>query len=204
MPVDRNAPETLAARNAPVTRGDPGLKQQTKRKENEMRRLLMMSAAAALSLAAPVAMADSRLEGQPPECRQQDRNCPPQPRQGKVGDRDERRGSDGQRDDARRGPPPAGHAGPPPEGHRKDQRRPDDSRQVRRDGKPLPHAGEHGKPGLRIGDDGRSGRRWTPPRDSRFGPAPRGLEYRVIHNHLVLVDKKSRRIVNIIAPARMR
>lgn len=126
-----------------------------------MRRLLMMGAMAALVLSAQGALAESRPEGQPPACRQQDRKCP--------------------------APPPQDKQAKPE--HRREVRN-----ETRRDGPPAPH----------VGEDARAGRPWTPPRDSRMAKAPRGQEYRVIADHLVLVDKKSHRIVSVVAPVRAR
>ncbi|WP_018001569.1 hypothetical protein [Paracoccus sp. N5] len=157
-----------------------------------MRRLLMMGAMAALTLSAQGALAESRPEGQPPACRQQDRKCPAPPPQGKQagpGRHDRRdappmpRDGDARRDEARPAP-----GQPRPETRREARN------EIRRDAPPAPH----------VGEDARTGRPWTPPRDSRMAKAPRGQEYRVIAGHLVLVDKKSHRIVSVVAPVRAR
>lgn len=132
-----------------------------------MHRLLMMLAAASLTLAGQSALAEQRPDGPPPECRQQDRKCPPLARHGKRDDR------------------PAS-----PARHKADDRRHED----RRDARPRPH----------VGENARAGRPWTPPRDSRMARAPRGQEYRVIGDHLVLVDQKSHRILSVLAPVKPR
>lgn len=134
----------------------------------------MLAATLLALLTAPVAVqAQTVKAGAPPECRQQDRKCPP-PGQQPGPDR-KARGHDGAHDGGR----DAGRG---------------DRREVRRDHPPAP----------RVGADGRAGRHWTPPRDSRLPPAPRGREYRVIGDHLVLVDRQSQRVVSVVVPLRAR
>lgn len=48
------------------------------------------------------------------------------------------------------------------------------------------------------GGDGAHGARVTRNANSKFGPAPRGQEYRLVDDHLVLVDSNSKRIQSVL------
>ncbi|TRW99375.1 hypothetical protein FNJ84_01490 [Paracoccus sp. M683] len=50
----------------------------------------------------------------------------------------------------------------------------------------------------RVGDSGRSGQPIERARNSRFDAPPRGQEYRVVDEHLVLVDSNSKQIVTVL------
>lgn len=50
----------------------------------------------------------------------------------------------------------------------------------------------------RIGDNGRGGQNFHRAQNSRFKAPPRGQEYRVVNEHLVLVDSKTLRIVTVV------
>lgn len=76
-------------------------------------------------------------------------------------------------------PAPAGKTGPSAE-HR-DERRGHEHR-------PAPRAGESGKHGQRFERAG----------SSRFKAPPRGQEYRVINEHLVLVDSNTLKVVTVL------
>ncbi|MFT4012617.1 MAG: hypothetical protein QM682_04260 [Paracoccus sp. (in: a-proteobacteria)] len=178
-----------------------------------MRRLLMMTALAVTAIGGgQMAMAETRPDAPPPECRQNDRKCPPRPANeaGKKGERPK---------GERREPPPRearrdGHE-PPPGEARRDGHEPPPG-EARRDGrKPPPQARDHrpgetreakGKPSPdgrkapRLGESGRDGRVFKRAGNSRYAPAPRGQEYRVIRDQLVLVDKKTKRILSILGP----
>ncbi|WGR61931.1 hypothetical protein E3U26_14285 (plasmid) [Paracoccus ferrooxidans] len=153
-----------------------------------MRRFLMMTAIAVTAIgSSQMAMAETRPDGPPPECRQDDRKCPAPPA------KDARKKGEGPRGE-RREPPP---------------------QEARRDGHKPPQAPDHrpgkardakGKPpvdsrnALRVGDSGRDGRAFQRAGNSRYAPAPRGQEYRVVRDQLVLVDQKTKRIVSILGP----
>lgn len=172
-----------------------------------MRGFMMMAAAATLTLAGHGALAEQRPDGPPPECRQQDRTCPPPARQGKAGKRDDRpapparKAGDDRRDDLRRD----GHDVARRDGHLDPRRDPPPQRRAEdgRDRRPEPRQDDRQddrRPVPRVGENARDGRPWTPPRDSRIARAPQGQEYRVIGDHLVMVDKKSHRILSVVAP----
>lgn len=95
---------------------------------------------------------------------------------------------------------------PPPECRQQDRPCPppraQDKPGPRDDRKKHRHAAPPAAP--HPGEDARAGRVWTPPQGSRMARAPRGQEYRVIGDHLVLLDSHSRRIVSVVAPVRMR
>ena len=102
------------------------------------------------------------------------------------------------RQDPRKCPAPLEkHRKIPPEARRDDG--PRHAAPAERRGKARPDKHRHN---LRVGDSGREGRSFQPGRDSNLRPAPRGQEYRVIHDQLVLVDKKHHRIVSVIGPLR--
>ncbi len=50
----------------------------------------------------------------------------------------------------------------------------------------------------RVGDSGRQGRPFQQASNSRFAPPPRGQEYRVLNDRLVLVDKTTLAIVSVL------
>lgn len=140
-----------------------------------MRRFLMMTAIAATTLgAAQVAQADARPDGPPPVCRPDQKKCPEAPHGVKPR-------KDAPRED-RRGPPPPAETRGNDQAHRG----------------PRPGDGpEH----IRRAEAGDHGRVFKPGRDSRLEKAPRGKEYRVIDDKLVLVNKKDKKIVRVIGPA---
>ncbi len=139
-----------------------------------MRRFLMLTAMAVTTLAGQAAMANDRPEGPPPECRQHDRKCPEQPKRQKPGH--DRGKGDRPAAEARRD---AQH--PPGPAARRDDRRESPARKI-----------------ARVGDSARDARPFRPGRDSRVAPAPRGQEYRVIGDRLVLVDPSSQRILSVV------
>lgn len=70
----------------------------------------------------------------------------------------------------------------------------------------APHS-DAGKPGKaletrnkapRIGDSGRGGQGFQRASNSRFKAPPRGQEYRVVNEHLVLVDSRTLKIVTVV------
>lgn len=135
-----------------------------------MNRFLMIAAVAATALGGGQ-MALADSRPTPPECRQNDRKCPePRPAETKRKDGDRRE--------------------QPRDAHRNGNHRPDQPRDARR--------AEHRAP--RPGDNGRDARPFVRAENSRFAPAPRGQEYRVIRDQLVLVDQKTKRIVSVLGP----
>lgn len=50
----------------------------------------------------------------------------------------------------------------------------------------------------RIGDTGRGSQAFHRAQASRFKAPPRGQEYRVVNDHLVLVDSRTLRIVSVV------
>lgn len=132
--------------------------------------------------------AQSRPDAPLPECRQKDRNCPPAP--GKEKHHKEQRPGDA------RGKPPID-----------DARRGDDLRrpapdQSPRDARREPPAEMRGMPPR--GEQKRDVRHLQRAEGRRLAPAPKGQEYRVIRDQLVLVDKKSKRILSVVGPAQQR
>lgn len=153
-----------------------------------MRRILMMTAIAVTALGSgQMAMAETRPDGPPPECRQDDRKCPAPPA------RDARKGAKPARGDRPEPPPHEARRGEP-----KSRKAPDHGPEEPRQAKGKPPA--DGRRALRLGDSGREGRPFQRSGNSRYEPAPRGQEYRVIRDQLVLVDQKSKRIVSILGP----
>lgn len=53
-------------------------------------------------------------------------------------------------------------------------------------------------PAPRIGESGRSGQHFQRAQNSRFNTAPRGQEYRVVNDHLVLVHSRTLAIVSVV------
>ncbi|AMY67367.1 hypothetical protein [Frigidibacter mobilis] len=49
-----------------------------------------------------------------------------------------------------------------------------------------------------AGDSGKGGRPYQRARDSRFREPPRGQEYRVVNDHLVLVDSRTSKVVTVL------
>lgn len=141
---------------------------------------------------AELAQAQQKGDAPPPECRQGDRNCPPAPKRDKrhrqQRPQDASGFDDARRGDDRRGEPRPGddRRGPPPEQLPRDAR-----------GEPLPEM--RGAP-PREDHAGRDPRQQHA-QGRRLAPPPKGQEYRVIDDKLVLVDKKSRRILSVIGPA---
>ncbi|ABL71512.1 hypothetical protein [Paracoccus denitrificans] len=153
-----------------------------------MRRFFMITAIAATTLgSSQMAMAETRPDGPPPECRQNDRKCPAPP------SKDARK--KGERSKGEHRPPPSAEARR--DGH-KPRQAPDHRPGEGREAKGKPPA--DGRQALRVGDSGRDGRAFQRAGNSRYAPAPRGQEYRVIRDQLVLVDQKSKRIVSILGP----
>ncbi|MDS9469377.1 hypothetical protein RGQ15_17580 [Paracoccus sp. MBLB3053] len=144
-----------------------------------MRRFLMMTAIAATTLgSAQLAQAEARPDGPPPVCRQDQKDCPKPQKAEQKKHRDDRAGRPG---DDRRGPPPEMRAG---------------RQEPRRDDQPG-MAPRH----LRVGDNGAAGTPFKPGKDMRLKEAPRGKEYRVIDDRLVLVNKKDHKIVEVLGLA---
>lgn len=52
--------------------------------------------------------------------------------------------------------------------------------------------------GPRVGQSGRNGRAFQQAQNSRFSPPPRGQEYRVVNDHLVLVDRDTLKIAAVL------
>lgn len=77
-----------------------------------------------------------------------------------------------------------------PERSRHDQQSRKEVRQSRGDERRAP----------RIGDDAREGQAYLRGKDSRLAAPPRGQEYRVLRDQIVLVDQKTKRIVNVVGP----
>lgn len=67
-----------------------------------------------------------------------------------------------------------------------------------RDGQKHSKATETRHKAPRIGDNGRGGQVFHRAHNSRFKVPPRGQEYRVINEHLVLVDSKTLRIITVV------
>ncbi|UFM67444.1 DUF1236 domain-containing protein (plasmid) [Paracoccus sp. MA] len=116
-----------------------------------------------------MAMAETRPDGPPPECRQNDRKCPA---------------------------PPSKDA---PRKAKRSEHKPRPAEAPPRNAKGK-HAPE-GRKALRVGDSIRDGRPFQRAANSRFAAPPRGQEYRVVHDQVVLVDQKTKRIVQILGPA---
>lgn len=74
-----------------------------------------------------------------------------------------------------------------------DDRR-DDRHQARRD----PHHKDDRPAPPRIGDNVGQGERFRPSRKMHLPDAPRGQQYRVIGDHIVLVDKHNHRITQVV------
>lgn len=153
-----------------------------------MRRFLMMTAIAVTAIGgSQMTRAETRPDGPPPECRRDDRKCPAPPAKD-AGKKDERPKGE------RRAPPAQearrdGHKPPQAPDHR-----PGEAREAK--GKPP----TEGRKALRLGDSARDGRAFQRAGNSRYAPAPRGQEYRVVRDQLVLVDQKTKRIVSILGP----
>jgi len=93
--------------------------------------------------------------------------------------------------------------GPPPacQRDRKDcqkppQAQPDHKAPRQGDGQPQ----RHDEP-KRHGDNGHQGKIFHPGKGGKLAEAPRGKEYRVIGDKLVLVNKRTHQIVRVIGPA---
>ena len=154
-----------------------------------MRRPILLAAIAAMAIAAAPASHARSQHGQAPvrECANapgsQQPRCP-QPPAGKWG-QPGHPGQHGQHGQPGRMPPSATHA---PRGqHQAHRHAPPPGQQ---------HAG-HRKP-PRIGTSAQGAQPFMPAPDSRFGPLPRGQEYRVADEHLVLVDSQTLRIVSVV------
>jgi len=50
----------------------------------------------------------------------------------------------------------------------------------------------------RAGDNGKNGRPYQRAKNSRFKEPPRGQEYRVVNDHLVLVDSRTSKVVSVL------
>ncbi|MDP3339230.1 hypothetical protein [Frigidibacter sp.] len=50
----------------------------------------------------------------------------------------------------------------------------------------------------RAGDNGKNGRPYQRAKGSRFKEPPRGQEYRVVNDHLVLVDNRTSKVVSVL------
>ncbi|MGA0614233.1 hypothetical protein [Paracoccus sp. KR1-242] len=176
-----------------------------------MRRFLMMTAIAATTLGGTqFAQADQRPGAPTPVCHQDKKKCPEAPHR-EPGRNDQKKHKDqkpapqgDRRDDQAR---PGDDRRLPPAGVREGR---DDGRHHQRPGEPERRA-DRGpdrrifEPGrdqhhLRVGDSGRGGEIYKPGRHSALRKAPHGTEYRVIRDQLVLVDKKDKRIVDVIGP----
>ncbi len=149
-----------------------------------MRRFFMMTAIAATALGSgQMAMAETRPDGPPPECRQNDRKCPAPP----------------SKDAPRKAKRSERKAPPPPAEVKRGEHKPRPAEAPPRNAKGK-HAPD-GRKALRVGDSIRDGRPFQRAANSRFAAPPRGQEYRVVHDQVVLVDQKTKRIAQILGPA---
>lgn len=78
-----------------------------------------------------------------------------------------------------------------------DSPRPGNQEQRPRAGR-ADQAAQPGRPAPRIGENGRGGRQFERASSSRFKAPPRGQEYRVVNDHLVLVDSNTLKIVTVL------
>lgn len=136
-----------------------------------MRHLIMFATAAAITLSGVSA---SHAQPQPrttDDCPRGQQTCvkPDQPRA------PEGRGKEADRR-------PAPQTAPSRQDNRPAQAAP------RRDNRPAPHAGA----------SARNGQPFQRAPGSRFAAPPRGQEYRVVNEHLVLVDSRSQNIVTVL------
>lgn len=136
-----------------------------------MRRLILVATAAAITLAAaPESFAQSR-QAPDPECRT---------------------GQHGQQSDCT----------PDPRDNRKAQPRaeaPRGNQQARNEPQARPAEPAPSRPNTpRVGEPARNGQPFMRAGNSRFKAPPRGQEYRVVNEHLVLVDSQTLRIVTVL------
>lgn len=168
---------------AGIIAGAPPSIETVEQMGDAMRRFFMLTAIAATALATgQAAMADNRPDGPRPECRQNDRDCPPPP----------------PKDAPRKAKRNEGKAPPPPAEVNRGEHKPRPAEAPPRNAR-TKHTPDGRKP-LRVGDSIRDGRPFQRASTSRFAPPPPGQEYRVVHDQVVLVDKKTKRIVQILGP----
>ena len=135
-----------------------------------MKPLIALMAAVAISLASfPAAFAETRVRN----------DCPP--------------GQQSCSDTSARGPvTKPGKAGHEKGGQEKvgqDRNKP---------GKAAQKSGKSAHAGPKKGESGRGGQPFQRASNSRFQPPPHGQEYRVVNEHLVLVDSQSLKIVAVL------
>lgn len=88
---------------------------------------------------------------------------------------------------------------PAPSGHSASRSGPQNPPRATEARRPAPQAqrAQH-REAPRIGHSARGGQPFQRAPDSRFNAPPRGQEYRVVNDHLVLVDSRTLKIVSII------